>query len=34
MVNDGMKALWQPDNDALAEAFSYGQKFAGEVRGN
>jgi len=34
MVNDGMKALWQPDNDALAEAFSYGQKFAGEVRVN
>ncbi|HOE80699.1 MAG TPA: anaerobic nitric oxide reductase flavorubredoxin [Smithellaceae bacterium] len=33
MVNDGMKALWQPDNDALAQAFSFGQEFAQKVNG-
>jgi flavorubredoxin len=28
VVNEGLKALWQPGEEALAQAFEFGETFA------
>lgn len=32
VVDDGFKALWQPDDDALKAAYEYGTAFAAKIR--
>lgn len=29
VVNEGLKALWQPDDEALAQALEFGKALAG-----
>ena len=32
IINEGIKALWNPDEDSLHNAFKFGQDIAGEIQ--
>jgi hypothetical protein len=32
VVDDGFRALWQPDDDALKAAYEFGAAFAAKIR--
>jgi len=31
VMNDGLKAMWQPSDEALTQALEFGEEFAGKV---
>ena len=33
MIDDGLRALWNPDDDSIAQCYEYGKKIAGNITG-